>query len=366
MSRLFEPFPLGGLKLKNRFVRSATCENLTSEERLPSEEMIRLYEALAAGGVGLIITSATRPDRSWDKREFATWKRLAFDRDEMIPAFQAFTRRVQAAGARIALQLGSFYKFYGDFVGPSDAAYMRSASVKDQETIVPRALTLDEIQEIIGKYVAAGFRAYQAGFDAVQLGAGHGFPLGQFLSPFFNRRTDAYGGGPENRARMLSEIVRGIKAQAGQDFPVLLKINAADFIPGGMTPERAAETAAVLAENGADALETSGGTLGQEMSQFGPSDPRRWAEAYFRDSAAVIKSRVKVPIILVGGLRSPALMDEILTLGQADLFSLSRPLIREPGLVNRWRSGDLEPSDCNQCNGCLDRLMKGEPVECVC
>lgn len=365
MSQLFEPYDFCNIQLRNRFVRSATCENLTTSGRVPSEEMIRQYEELARGEVGLIITSATRADRSWDKREFKTWKRMSIDSEDLIPGFKALADRVHAVGGKIAMQLGSFYKFEEEFVGPSAVPYKRSASVDDQTEIVPRALTIEEIREIVRKYGEAGGRVKTAGFDAVQLSAAHGFPLGNFLSPYYNKRDDEYGGSTENRTRILIETTAEIKKYAGEDLPVFIKMNVSDFFDGGLTIETAAEQTKIMSQNGISAFETSGGTLGHEMSQFGHVDSSKWTEGYFMDYAAVIKSQIEVPVILVGGLRDPKMMENILAQGKADLFSMSRPYIREPGIVNRWERGDRTPSDCTSCNGCLDLLMEGEPVVCI-
>ncbi len=365
MSKLFEPYDFCGILLRSRFVRSATCENLTTPERLPSEEMIRSYERLARGGIGLIITSATRADRSWDKREFKTWKRMSIDSEELIPGFEALSDRVHGAGSKIAMQLGSLYKLEGEYVGASAVSYMRSASVADQDRIIPRALTGEEIRYIVRKYGEAGGRVKRAGFDAVQIAAAHGFPLGNFLSPYYNQRDDDYGGNPEKRTRIIRDIAAEIKIHAGQDFPVFIKMNVSDFFDRGLTVETAAEQARIMAEHGIAAFETSGGTLGHEMSQFGHVDEAHWTEGYFQDAAAVIKSRVKVPVILVGGIRDIAMAEEIVEQGKADLVSMSRPLIKEPGIVRRWMDGDRRPSDCINCNGCLDLLMKGDPVVCV-
>jgi 2,4-dienoyl-CoA reductase-like NADH-dependent reductase (Old Yellow Enzyme family) len=366
MSELFGTFEFCGMTLRNRIVRSATCENLTTPERVPSEEMISQYVQLAKGGVGLIITSATRADRSWDKREFKTWKRMSIDRDELVPSFRALVDNVHDAGSKVAMQLGSFYKLEDEFVGPSSVPYKRSASVTDKSNIAPRELTIKEIREIAKKYGMAGERIRNAGFDAVQIGGAHGFPLCNFLSPYYNQRSDEYGGNATNRTRFLREIVAEIKREAGKDYPVFIKMNISDFFEGGLTAEIAAEQAKILSENGISAFETSGGTLGHEMSQFGDVDPSKWTEGYFQDYASIIKSQVKVPVILVGGLRDPAMMMNVIKEGKADLLSMSRPFIREPEIVQRWINGDMRPSDCTNCNGCLDLLMKGDPVVCVC
>jgi len=357
MSRLFEPYDFCGIELKNRFVRSATMENMITPERLPSERLFNLYEDLARGAVGLIITSSTRPDRTWQ------WvpesKNMCIDKDELIPGFSSLAERVHSHGSKLAMQLGSFLKYGGDLVAPSPINYKWAPDVN------ARALTIEEIGEIIKAYGEAGDRAHKAGFDAVQLHAAHGYPLCSFLSPLFNQRDDQYGGSAENRARIVIEIAAEIKKRAGEDFPVFIKMNVADFCEGGMVIDDAVEVAKIMAQNGIAAIETSGGASGHEVTPLGPAESSKWTEGYFMEYASAIKEAVDVPVILVGGLREMNMMEEILAQGKADLFSMSRPFIREPTIIKRWMEGNREPSDCTSCNGCMDLFTDGEAVECI-
>ena len=358
MSFLFEPYDFCGLKLKNRFVRSATLEGMATEEKTPSDLLLALYEELAKGGVGLIITSAVRADRSWDPSPNAM--NLCLDKDDLVPAFSRLAKRVHDFGSKVILQLGTFYRFRGDLVGPSALPFQGASG-----TTILRALEEGEITSIVEAYGEAGRRAREAGFDAVQVNAAHGFPLSRFLSPVFNKREDRYGGSPQNRSRIVVEIAEEIGKRAGRDFPVLVKMNVSDFSKEGLFLEDAVEVAKTLSNHGIDAIETSGGASGQAVTWLGAVDDSKWVEGYFADYGAFIKKAVNVPIILVGGLRDLKMMETLVREKKADLVAMCRPFIREPRILERWRNGDLAPSDCSSCNGCLDLVLGGRPLQCI-
>ena len=221
MTDLFAPFDLCGIALRNRFVRSATMENMTTPDRLPTQDLLDLYTTLARGQTGLIISSAVRPDRRWDLHPKG--KNLCIDTEESIAGLEQLTNLVHENGGRIAIQLGSFFRIGGDLVAPS-------RSKQNQNN---RELTVSEIRQIVAGYVLAAQRSLAAGFDAVQINAAHGFPLSQFLSPAYNQRTDEYGGNSKNRARIIAEMVAGIKQTTGGKLPVLIKMNVMDFLNGG-------------------------------------------------------------------------------------------------------------------------------------
>jgi 2,4-dienoyl-CoA reductase-like NADH-dependent reductase (Old Yellow Enzyme family) len=193
MTRLFEPFNFCGIQLRNRFVRSATMENLATSEHAPSAELLSLYESMARAQVGLIITSAVRPDREWDPH--AGSRNLMIDRDDLIPGLRQLTQRVHSQGGKIAIQLGAPFRFRGALATPSKRVGQDNR----------RELTVEDIKEIAAQYGLAAERSLEAGFDGVQLNAAHGFLSAQFLSPAYNHRTDRYGGCTENRARFVSE-----------------------------------------------------------------------------------------------------------------------------------------------------------------
>ncbi len=353
MLNFLEPYEFCGIPLRNRIVRSATLENLATSERTPSPQLHRWYAALAEAQVGLIVTGAVRPERSWDPHPGG--KNLCIDRDEMVAPFRDLVARVHDHGGRIAVQLGSFFRYAGESVGPSALPGPNGR----------RALSTAEIRQIVARYAEAGERCRRAGFDALQVNAAHGFPLAQFLSPAYNRRQDEYGGATLNRARIVGEIASGIKRSAGADFTVFVKMNVEDFLEEGLTTAEAARVVGILSRQGIDAVEASGGGVGHGMSWLGPAGHGDWSEGYLRPHTAALKSAVDVPVVMVGGLRRPAMMEEIIRLGEADLVAMSRPFIREPGLIRRWLRGDLTGSGCTACNGCLQQVLKNQPVACV-
>ena len=358
MSILFEPCNFCGLELKNRFARSATLEGMATDEKIPSDLLLTLYEELAKGGVGMIVTSAVRADRSWDPSPNS--RNLCLDRDDLIPGFSRLARKVHDLGSKVILQLGTFYRFGGELVGPSSLPFQGASG-----TTILKALEEDEIEAIVEGYGEAGRRAKEAGFDAAQINAAHGFPLSRFLSPVFNKREDRYGGSPEARARIVMEITAAIGKKAGEDFPVLVKMNVSDFTKEGLFLEDGVEVARILSQHGVASIETSGGAPGQAVTWLGAIDDSKWVEGYFVDYGAAIKQAVNVPVILVGGFRKLRMMEEVIEQGKADLVAMSRPFIREPGIVRRWKEGNLAPSDCTSCNGCLDLVLSGRPLQCI-
>ena len=229
-----------------------------------------------------------------------------------------------------------------------------------------RAMTTDEIREIIEAFGNAAKRAREAGFDAVQIHGAHAFLLAQFLSPYTNRRDDEWGGSLENRLRFHTETYRAIRRNVGEDYPVLIKLGVEDGFSGGLDFSEGKRAAQILAEIGFDALEISQGLRGEifEGTEFRTRIDGPEREAYFRTWGKEVKQNVNVPVMMVGGFRTPALMMEIIEKGEADFISLCRPFIREPGVVNVWQKGDLRRSRCISCNKCIEALKNGEFLHC--
>ncbi len=211
----------------------------------------------------------------------------------------------------------------------------------------------DEIRALITDFVTAAGRAKRAGFDGVQLHAAHGYLVSSFLSPHTNRRTDEWGGPVENRARVLIDVLRGVKAACGPAFPVIVKLNSTDFLDGGLTVDDAVRIAGMLEANGIDAIEVSGGMAEAGRGSVWPGLRSEADEGYFAENAARIKKAVKVPVFALGGIRTLAVAEKIVEEGRADLISLSRPLIRDPFLVKHFREGLTTKSECISCNKCF-------------
>ena len=227
-----------------------------------------------------------------------------------------------------------------------------------------REMSVDDIKQICTDFGDAARRAREAGFDAVQIHGAHGFLVNQMLSPAFNKRTDAYGGSIENRTRAILEILASIRSNVGSDFPVLIKMNSEDLIDGGLKPVDSVAAALIIEAAGIDAIELSGGTVitGAHCPQNVDSEEK---EACWKKSAQLFKAKLGVPLILVGGIRSLSVCEKLYADGYADYFSLSRPLIREPGLIGRWASGDTSKAACLSDTLCRGPLMDGKGIYCV-
>jgi 2,4-dienoyl-CoA reductase-like NADH-dependent reductase (Old Yellow Enzyme family) len=361
MSLLFSPATIGKLTLRNRFVRSATYDGCAEKGGIVSQQQVRLFSDLADGGVGLIITGLTYAHPLGQISAFQN----SLAHDDCIPGFRKLTEEVHKREAKIAVQV--FHagkeraKFYRSALSPS-------LSEEDRELFgTCRAMNETEIQDVIHSFGEAARRAQEAGFDAIQIHAAHGYLLSQFLSPLTNLRTDQWGGALQNRLRLHREIYQDIRARVGGEFPVIIKIGVQDGLPDGLRFEEGKEAARLLAEWGYDALEISLGLRGKgyENSEFKTNVNRTDREAYFRECCREIKSQTQVPVIMVGGLRSFGLMEEAVAGGDSDFVSLSRPLIREPDIINKWKEDQTYKVKCISCNKCFEALLKREHLHCV-
>ena len=362
MSKLFEKTNIKSLTIPNRFVRSATWEGMATDEGACTRKLIDLMVELSHGGVGLIISGHTYV-RAEGKA--GPWQLGVYD-DDLISGLAEMASAVHKAGGRIILQLAhagchANSKLTGQEAwGPS--------IMTDTNGPLNRAMTREDIRAVIDAFVKAAARTEKAGFDGVQIHAAHGYLLSQFLSPFYNRRNDEYGGSLENRVRIVLEVFESIRGKVGSDYPVMIKMNAQDFVEGGLNADEAIEVAAILDSSGIDAIELSGGTL----SFSGKLNPIRSGklssqdeEVFYRKEALKYKEKVRAPLMLVGGIRSFEVAERLVNEGTADYISLCRPLIREPGLVNRWRSGDMRKAACLSDNLCFRPAMAGEGIYCV-
>jgi 2,4-dienoyl-CoA reductase-like NADH-dependent reductase (Old Yellow Enzyme family) len=343
-SVLFTPLRIGSLEFRNRIARSATAESLASTDGVSGERVAEIYRRLSRGGVGLIITghAFVHPGGRCHAQMSGVHE------DALIPPLARLARAAHEGGAKIALQINHGGRACDpavvfEPVGPSAVSPAPNRPV-------PRALSEDEIAEIAGAFGRAAARARTAGFDAVQIHSAHGYLLSQFLSPLANRRTDRYGGSLENRARMLADVAGGIRRAVGPDFPVLVKLGVTDNEAGGLTVEEGAEVASWLTSFGIDAVETSTGAKGAIQTRI----TRESREAYLLPLARAVRARSAIPILLVGGLRSRAVMERVLAEG-IEMVSLSRPLIREPDLPRKLAADAGARAECISCNRCWPR-----------
>ncbi|MFQ5862354.1 MAG: NADH:flavin oxidoreductase [Candidatus Brocadiales bacterium] len=348
MSRLlFSPIDINSLTLPNRFVRSATNEYMTDNNDYVTDRQATLYEELARGGVGLIITghAYVRRDGKASKKQAAVYD------DKFIPAYKRLLEKVKPYDTKVMLQIthgGRQTKpeICGSTpIGPSP--------ITDKSTdITPREMTHDDIRDVVNCFGQAARRAQEAGFDGIEIHAAHGYLLSEFLSPYTNHRDDEWGGAIENRARIVIEVLKTCRLHTAKSYPIFVKLQSDDCIEGGLGVGEAVEIARMLDKEGIDAIETSGGIAESFPSACQTDIDSPDKEGYFVSNAERIKKAVSAPIIAVGGIRSIGVMASIIEDKKADLISMSRPFIREPDLVDRLRKGLATKSACISCNQC--------------
>lgn len=354
-AKLFEPAHVGKLTLRNRLVRSATWEGLATDEGGVTDRLAGLLADLVLGGVGLIISGYTYISPEGKGLPGMT----GLYSDKLIPGFMRLTSEIHQLGGAVAVQLvhtggRADPRYIGNYkpIAPSAIEHPMYPGR-------PHEMSIADIEEVIEAFSRAAGRAKRAGYDAVQIHAAHGFLINQFLSPSTNRRSDEYGGSLQNRARFLIEVYRRVREEVGKEFPVMIKINGEDFYHGGVTIREAIYFVHKLVSLGLDVVEVSGGTPAsgkQGPSRTGIRSMRQ--EAYFLSQTKAIRGSVTIPLVLVGGLRSYECVTELLAQRHVDLIAMSRPLIREPNLANRWREGDRQRAKCISCNLCFDTALQ--------
>jgi len=356
---LFEPTEINGMRLNNRFVRSATHEAMATLDGTVKDQLLQYMADLVQGEVGLIITGHAHVTREGQ----AGLRQMGAYSDAMIAGLQQVSSVVHENGGVVAIQL-AHAGIRG--IGKNEYAALGPSNLSKEGIKVAAAMTPKDIQRTVKAFGDAAERSVAAGFDAIQIHSAHGYLLSQFLSPYYNKRADGYGGILENRARLLLEVYAEIRGRVGGSYPVMVKINSEDFLEGGFAVDEMVKVAHLLEERGMDAIEMSGGTFESGRlipSRMGTSKSEK-KEVYYRKAAEAFKKEIKIPLMLVGGFLSFNLAEEMVTSGQADYIALSRPLIREPNLVKRWANGDRRKATCISCNKCFPTLLMEEALHC--
>jgi 2,4-dienoyl-CoA reductase-like NADH-dependent reductase (Old Yellow Enzyme family) len=361
MKILFERSTINGMELNNRLVRSATWEGMCDADGRPTQRLTNCYRELAKGAVGLIISgyAFVRPDGK------QLPGKMGIHRDEFFAEMKSLTRAVHESGGRICIQL-VHAGGQTDTANAGRRPLAPSAVRVDQFPEIPEEMSQQDIEEIIGAFGDAAARAKAFGFDAIQLHGAHGYLINQFLSPLTNMRTDEYGGSIGNRCRFLIGVYRRVRETVGEKYPVMIKLNGADFVEGGLSPEDALFAAQLLDREGIDAIEVSGGT-----SASGNKGPVRTKiekpeqEGYNLAPARKFRKAVACPVMVVGGFRSFGVAENAVRREGIDYISMARPFIREPNLARRWREGDTSKAKCISCNGCFRPGLKEGGIYCV-
>lgn len=389
MSMLFTPQKLGKLEIKNRFVRAPTHENMATAAGEVTDDLVAVYRTLASGETGLIFTGIMHVHPLGRSYKY----QVGIDRNEFVPGLRKLADAVHKEGGRIFFQLiHGGRQTTKKLIGQTPLA--PSSTGRDPMYFVkPKEMTEQEIGEVIRAFGAAARRAYEAGADGIHIGGAGGYLVNEFLSPFFNRRNDAWGGTDENRFRFLEEIIVAVKSAVPGDVPVTVKINANDHTPQeGITPDLAKKYAAWLVKLGIDGLEVASGTitysnmnmwLGQVPLKEYVSSLPFWKrpigrlmmrpmvgkynlrEGWNLEAVKMMKPVMDgIPLFLVGGMRRVDHMEEVLQHGDAQFISLCRPLIREPLLIKKIKQGETKVASCISCNKCVGAVPNELPVRC--
>ncbi|HEX77630.1 MAG TPA: FAD-dependent oxidoreductase [Dehalococcoidia bacterium] len=360
LTELFKPFRLGSLELKNRIVMPPIGTRLANEQGAVTQRLIDFLEERAKGGVGLIIIEAAAVDGLLGRTAPTG---LCLDHDKYIAELNELVEAIHAWGARVAIQLfhaGRETRLPSlegrQPVAPSPIA---CASLG----IAPRQLSIPEIETLAQKFAEAARRARDAGCDAVEMHGAHGYLIGQFLSPYSNRRTDRYGGDLEGRMRFATEILVQTRSKVGAKFPVLLRITAQEYIEGGLGLEDSQAIAQRAEAAGYDAIHVSAGIY-ESMARIFP--PQALPPGCHVENAAAIKKAVRLPVIAVGRINDPLTAEDILKEGKADLVAMGRALIADPELPRKAAQGRFdEIRRCIACNYCVERIFSFKHIRCA-
>ncbi len=361
MKKIFEEITINKLTLPNRIFRSATWEGMCDDDGRPTDQLIQCYRDMTEGGIGLIISGYTYVVQSGKQLP----GKMGLHTNDFEDDYRKMFNAIHEAGGKIAIQL----VHAGGQANPKVSGCPQeapSAIEAAQFDSVPEAMSETRIAEVITAFGNAAERAANWGADAVQLHGAHGYLLNQFLSPLTNQRDDNYGGSIENRARFSIDVYNEIRKRVGPDYPVMIKLNACDELEGGLQIDDALYAAKALSKAGIDLIEVSSGTgaSGDKTPvRTGINKPEK--EAYNLTYAQKIKEAVNCKIIAVGGFRSLETAENAVADTGLDGISLSRPLIREPNLAARWKSGDTSPSTCISCNKCFVPGLKKKGIYCV-
>ena len=378
-SPVFTPFNIGPATLRNRIIRSAAFENMAYGNS-PSQDLYDYHVAVARGGVGMTTLAYAAVSRSGLSFDGQLWMR-----EEIVPGLKRITDAVHETGTKCSIQLGHC----GNMTHRATCGCMPVGASSGFNLYSPtfvRALKAEEIDALVEDFGHAVELARDAGFDCVEIHAGHGYLISQFLSPYTNHRHDEYGGSLENRMRLMQRVIRRVMEAAGDDMGVVVKMNMHDGFRGGMQEEECLEVARELERLGVHAIVLSAGFVSKApmevmrgamplrtMTHY--MDPRKfwwlralvrvfgrmmiptvpYKEAYFLEDALKFRAAVRLPLIYVGGMVSLQKMEEVLAAGFSGL-QMARALIRDTGFVNKLQSGETDRSPCGHSNYCIGRM----------
>ncbi|MBI5895689.1 MAG: FAD-dependent oxidoreductase [Desulfobacterales bacterium] len=356
-SLLFTPIRIGTMTVKNRIVMPAMILNYPVHGYDLDPAWYRFYGRAARGGSGLIICGATYVDQAGKQDEH----QLGADCDDWLPTLAKVAEVIHQNGAKAALQLNHAGRYSWKRVTGCDP--VAPSRIYTQYTkVVPKALTIKAVEDVLRAFVKAAVRAKKAGFDAVELLGATGYLISQFMSPLTNQRRDRFGGAGEGRLTFVKELVQGIKAAAGSDFPLIFRHSSTDNMPGGLDADDQRKVAIKLAEWGVDMLNVTAGWHDSPVHQIGPSVPH----GYFVPLATKIKDSVDIPVACAFRITEPALARELVDTSALDMVTMCRALLADPDWPNKARDlADDSIRRCICCCHCFDEAFKRAQMDCA-
>jgi len=389
MATLFTPVNYGNVAIENRFVHSATYEAMASVKGGVTDNLVKRYQVLAKGNIGLII-----PGHMFIHPYGRAGKlQTGIHTNEMIPGLKRLVDTVHGEGGKIFFQISHAGRQTKKSLAGRQPLGPSSFDRDPMNMVKAAEISESEIQETITAYGEAATRAFEAGADGIQLNAAHGYLINQFLSPYFNKRRDNWGGSDENRFRYLKAVIQISRKNIPDGMPISIKLNTQDFTPQeGIIPAMAAKFAGWIKDLDIQGIELSSGSAVyaflnmsrgevplKEMvdglpgwkKPMGKMMLRKMVgkftlkEGYNVDAAKLIKPRLNGTLLgVVGGFRRLSHMEEVVDKGYADLISMSRPFIREPQILNQFKEGKRDEVSCKSCNKCLAAVANEQPVRC--
>jgi 2,4-dienoyl-CoA reductase-like NADH-dependent reductase (Old Yellow Enzyme family) len=382
-SIVFTPAKLGNLTLRNRIIRSGCFEGL-SPNASPSEALIEHHRKVAAGGIGMTTVSYCAVSR-----DGVAFSHEMFMREEIVPGLKRLTDAVHKEGAAASIQLGHCGFFANKHaagtrpIGPSRKFCLFRYSIA-------RAMTEQDMDRVREDFAKAALLVIKAGFDAIEIHAGHGYLLSQYLSPWTNHRKDRYGGSLENRLRFPVSVIRRVRETVGPDYPILIKMNVEDGFEGGLDIDDAVEVAKAFEAAGATALVPSCGFTARTsfymmrgqlpildyvkseknwmtkigMALFGRFIVKEvpFTELFLLEQSSLIKQAVKIPVVYIGGVCTLANMETAIKEG-FPFVAVGRMTVRDPDVINKMQAGEVPGVDCDHCNRCV-ATMASEGISC--
>jgi len=330
-----------GVKVKNRIAKSALSEGIAEVNGRPSEALFNLYKKWGEGGAGILFTGNVMVD----KDHLVNPNVMIAEDESFLDDYGKLATAAQAHGTQLWMQInhpGRQSPIYLDKAPVSASTIGMPSKMYAQ----PRALSNEEIEDLIERYATAALVAKKSGMKGAQIHGAHGYLVSQFLSPLTNVRTDKWGGSLENRSRFALEIYRRMRAKVGNDFPLSIKINSADFQRGAFTEEESMEVIQMLDQEGMDLIEVSGGTY-ERAAMVGTMHKESTIkrEAYFLDFIVKVREKIKSPLMLTGGFRTAATMNQAIENGELDFVGLGRPFCIYPDVAGELIRG--ERTDCS-------------------